>query len=148
MARSQILSIQHDTQSRPNQARQEEPLGLLLNSGSTDGRKYYSIGGKTSLEPLEINIQPSTELPEQQLIHNRTTSKPAVNYTDNKSYVHSHVYTNNYTSRNVNNQESYKLTRNTDRYIQNIRTRLVAWLSGRTSVSGRRTFPVLRSTCS
>jgi len=25
---------------------------------------------------------------------------------------------------------------------------LVAWLSGRTSVSGRRTFPVLRSTCS
>jgi len=24
----------------------------------------------------------------------------------------------------------------------------VAWLSGRTSVSGRRTFPVLRSTCS
>ena len=26
--------------------------------------------------------------------------------------------------------------------------RLVAWLSGRTSVSGRRTFPVLRSTCS
>ena len=27
-------------------------------------------------------------------------------------------------------------------------TRLVAWHSGRTSVSGRRTFPVLRSTCS
>ena len=27
-------------------------------------------------------------------------------------------------------------------------TRLVAWLSGRTSISGRRTFPVLRSTCS
>jgi len=26
--------------------------------------------------------------------------------------------------------------------------KLVAWLSGRTSVSGRRTFPVLRSTCS
>ena len=26
--------------------------------------------------------------------------------------------------------------------------RLVAWHSGRTSVSGRRTFPVLRSTCS
>ena len=25
---------------------------------------------------------------------------------------------------------------------------LVAWLSGRTSISGRRTFPVLRSTCS
>ena len=25
---------------------------------------------------------------------------------------------------------------------------MVAWLSGRTSVSGRRTFPVLRSTCS
>jgi len=28
------------------------------------------------------------------------------------------------------------------------RYRLVAWHSGRTSVSGRRTFPVLRSTCS
>jgi len=27
-------------------------------------------------------------------------------------------------------------------------TKLVAWHSGRTSVSGRRTFPVLRSTCS
>jgi len=27
-------------------------------------------------------------------------------------------------------------------------TTLVAWHSGRTSVSGRRTFPVLRSTCS
>jgi len=26
--------------------------------------------------------------------------------------------------------------------------KLVAWHSGRTSVSGRRTFPVLRSTCS
>ena len=26
--------------------------------------------------------------------------------------------------------------------------KLVAWLSGRTSVSGRRTFPVLRLTCS
>jgi len=27
-------------------------------------------------------------------------------------------------------------------------SQLVAWHSGRTSVSGRRTFPVLRSTCS
>ena len=32
-------------------------------------------------------------------------------------------------------------------HLTNIR-KLVAWLSGRTSVSGRRTFPVLRSTCS
>jgi len=32
--------------------------------------------------------------------------------------------------------------------ICNVVQRLVAWHSGRTSVSGRRTFPVLRSTCS
>jgi len=34
------------------------------------------------------------------------------------------------------------------RILTLISHRLVAWHSGRTSVSGRRTFPVLRSTCS
>ena len=33
-------------------------------------------------------------------------------------------------------------------YAEYMVNRLVAWHSGRTSVSGRRTFPVLRSTCS
>ena len=32
--------------------------------------------------------------------------------------------------------------------VAHTRLQLVAWHSGRTSVSGRRTFPVLRSTCS
>jgi len=49
--------------------------------------------------------------------------------------------------------ESLQASRDSRRSASNIFSeftlyQLVAWLSGRTSVSGRRTFPVLRSTCS
>ena len=39
-------------------------------------------------------------------------------------------------------------TRQIEVFVSRLHPELVAWLSGRTSVSGRRTFPVLRSTCS
>ena len=51
-------------------------------------------------------------------------------------------YRTTYVSRYKKDKTSLDLNEATDIM------KLVAWLSGRTSVSGRRTFPVLRSTCS
>ena len=47
-----------------------------------------------------------------------------------------------------NEEEIKRLNQVISFIISYTHTQLVAWHSGRTSVSGRRTFPVLRSTCS